>query len=164
MRTTPLRFTSRRSAWPSMTNVSTAGSLTSTLRPAPGRMRTRGAVESDANGTPNEIAPTPPVASTTAVYSPSRSSPAPRTPSHTKRCVPARKLAAERARDPPALALDADAHVRRRRECERQREPILAAVAVRRERQRRNRHEAERAIHAQRDQLLDRDARAPFAP
>ena len=77
-----------------MTNVSVAGSLTATFTPMPDRMRTRGGVLSETNGTAKEIGPAPASASTTASYPLSRSVPAARAPFQTNRCGPAARLAA----------------------------------------------------------------------
>ena len=158
MRTTPARFTSRRNAWPSIDERQNRGLADADLRAArPGRMRIRGGVESATKGTPNEIAPTSAAGLhdgrvLAVAQQPCRA----RTVPH-EALRPGQIARQQRARDPPSLTLDADTHVRRRGERERQREAILAAVAVRRERQRRDGHEAERAVHAQRDELLNRD-------
>ncbi len=63
--------------------------VTSTRMPRTGSSRTRGATVSDAKGTIAETRPTSAsVASTTAVYEPSRRRPAARVPFHSKTCAP----------------------------------------------------------------------------
>src|SRR5262249_51696087 len=54
IRTAPARTTCRRSDRPSTTSVSVAGSLTEIVKPAPGRILTRGAMVSIVNGTPKD--------------------------------------------------------------------------------------------------------------
>ena len=103
--------------------------------------------------------PRPSTASTTARYSPSRNVPRRyrRRPTRTT-CITDREARESTGSPPTSVALDADGTSAGAVRENARFEAILPAVAVGRERERRDSHEAQSAVHSQRDDLLNRHA------